>query len=162
MKISTDRLYRINKLLNYIVFGPSIIIFALLFIFSWIKFFIEINKTNDYIKTNAYYKSYSNCTYYEEDNHKCDVLYEYEVNKEIYSITIPTVGSPNNYLKERTVFYNPDKPEDSFIPKGINLYMFFGGIILIVCFFALYMKNKIFKRILGNRDSISIDKFINK
>lgn len=101
------------------LFFLIIYIFILIFILYNIIFTIystitesKIKKTYDAVEgVLVRYKDCKN----DEESSICNALYEYQVNGDIYTVSLDLEKETDSYPKKETVYYNPNKPNISII-----------------------------------------------
>lgn len=74
----------------------------------------EHNKTKGYEKTIAILKDYTNCTY-DDGSELCEVIYDYQVNGVIYTVSPSTLSNSSGFEERDTVYYNSNNPSESIM-----------------------------------------------
>lgn len=136
----------------FFVSSGAMIVYGLFAICSSIYSFITENKIKkEYNQTYATLVKYIDCKLDEDNIEICNAIYKYEVNNNIYTVTLDLDVIQDVYENSEIVYYNPNNPNESVIYPNNNIYrifvIIFGIVIICLGIFIILFTTAIIKTI---------------
>lgn len=160
--ISTKKIKLVANIINIFLIAPLLLIGIIFTIMGLYASISESSKIKGYEKVNGYFKENINCETQEDGEELCEALYEYEVGGNKYTVSNRTLSDPQDVSNEEIVYYDPTVPSESMIRIGSNSIMFVGIFFLIFSIGIIVVKHTTLKKILGDRENISLGDFVNQ
>ncbi len=133
-----------------IIFGafclPLLIIGVVFLIIGIKENMAEVTQAKDYVETTGHLKNFINCKV-DDGTEVCEAIYEYQVDGKTYTASPKMTGTRNAFKKEKTILYNPNRPQENVIYAGYGIFIIVGLCLIMAAIAIIFSKRKIIKRL---------------